>query len=100
MEIILALVAIAVLGAIAWYYWPRNDVNNDGKVNTKDVKDQITDAVTSVVDVNRDGAVNKDDAKKAVEVTASKVKKTAAKVERAVKPKTPKATIAKAKKPQ
>ena len=95
METILALVAIAVLGAAVWYYWPRKDINNDGKVNVSDVKDQITDAVTSVADVNRDGAVNKDDAKKVVETAAAKVKKTAAKVEKAAKPKKTKATTKK-----
>jgi hypothetical protein len=41
---------IVALAVLAWYWWPKSDLNNDGKVDAKDaavkVNDQITDAVT------------------------------------------------------
>ena len=41
---------IVALAVLAWYWWPKSDLNNVGKIDAKDaagkVNDQITDAVT------------------------------------------------------
>ncbi len=68
----------------AWKYWPKADVNNDGKVDGADVKA----AVKQVADVNKDGAVNVADAK----AVATKVKRTATKTATKVKEKTTRKT--------
>jgi Mg2+ and Co2+ transporter CorA len=52
---------IAGLVILAWYWWPKSDLNNDGKVDAKDavvkVNDQITDAVTQVVNKTEEEVV-------------------------------------------
>ena len=51
--IFVIVVGILVLG---WFFWPKTDLNKDGKTDVEDVKaavdvinDQITDAVTQAV---------------------------------------------------
>ena len=92
MEIIIALIAIVVLGAV-WYANRDTglDANKDGKVDLKDagvVLEQTAKVVVAEVekkaDLNKDGKVDSADAKVAVET----VKKTATKAKAAVKAKT------------
>jgi len=61
------------------------DVNNDGKINAKDITAAV--AMKTSLDVNKDGKVNVEDAKAVVEKVKTEVK---GKVAR--KPRTPKAT--------
>lgn len=84
MEIIIALVAIAVLGAV--FYFNRSsksfDVNNDGKVDLNDAKAAVDNTVTGVktaADVNKDGKVDAEDAKVVVAKTKQATKKAATK---------------------
>ena len=104
MEIIIALLVLAGLGAI-WYY-NRNkgfDANNDGKVNVDDFKPVVTNTVQAVVadakkaaDVNKDGAVNAADVKVVAKKAAAGAKKAATKAKTAVKKaRSPKLKVAK-----
>lgn len=84
MEIIIALVAIAVLGAV--FYFNRTtknfDVNNDGKVDLNDAKaavDNTVTGVTTAADVNKDGKIDAEDAKVVVEKTKQATKRVATK---------------------
>jgi len=106
MEILIGLLAVAVLGGI-WYF-NRNkgfDANQDGKVDLKDVKpvvENTVEAVKQAVDTNNDGKVTVADAKEAVSEVKEAVKSTvkkAAKPKAAKKPATAKAG-AKPKKPK
>ncbi len=103
MEIIIALIAIVVIGTI-WYVNRDTglDANKDGKVDLKDagvLLDQtareIKEEVKEVADVNKDGKVDSADVKVVAEKTKETVKKAATKVKAATskprKPKTPKA---------
>lgn len=67
MDIIVIAIVIAVLGYTAWKFWPKADVNNDGKVDVADVK--------TVADVNNDGKVDIADAVEAVKKTTTRAKK-------------------------
>jgi hypothetical protein len=101
MEIIIGLLAIAVLAGI-WYFNRGTgfDANKDGKVDLKDVKPAVETAVEAVkeaADVNKDGKVGVADAKEAVVKTAKKV---AAKPRAPAKPKAPAKSKAPAKKPK
>ena len=110
MEIILVILALAVVGVI-WFVNRDTgaDVNGDGKVDVQDVKAAVEKTVATVkaaADVNKDGTVNTKDinavatkAKATVRKTATKattkaketVKKTATKAtgaKRGPKPKT------------
>jgi hypothetical protein len=103
MEIILALIAVVVLGAI--WYTNRNtgfDANKDGKVDLKDAgvmleqtANQVKEEVKQAADVNKDGKVDSADVKVVAEKTKETVKKAAVKAKTAVnktrKPRTPKA---------
>jgi hypothetical protein len=71
MDIIVTAIVIAVLGYSAWKFWPKADVNNDGKVDAADVK--------TVADVNKDGKVDVADAVEAVKKTTTRAKKVVAK---------------------
>lgn len=99
MEIIIALIAVVVLGAI-WYV-NRNtgfDANKDGKIDLKDagvMLEQTAKEVAVVADVNKDGKVDSADVKVVAEKTKETVKKAATKAKTAVsknkKTKAPKA---------
>jgi preprotein translocase subunit SecF len=104
MEIIIALLVFAGLGAV-WYY-NRNtgfDKNKDGKVDFSDVKPVVENTVQAVVadvkkaaDVNKDGAVTAADVKVVAKRAAAGAKKAATKAKPAVKkPRTPKLKVAK-----
>ena len=84
MEIIIALVAIVVIGAI-WYTNRSTgaDVNGDGKVDLADAKaavEKTVEAVTQVADANKDGKVDAADVKVAATKVKAAVKKTATKL--------------------
>ena len=71
MDIIVTTIVIAVLGYVAWKFWPKADVNNDGKIDATDVK--------TVADVNNDGKVDIADAVEVVKKTTTRAKKVVAK---------------------
>lgn len=85
------IVLIAALFGLIWYIWSSDiksavDVNKDGKVDTKDLKQVVTKAVeevNSVTDLNKDGKVDAADAAVIVEKVKRTAKKTAAKVKTA-----------------
>lgn len=90
MEIIIALVAVAVVGTLIYFNRSAKslDINNDGKVDLADAKaavDNAVSGVTAVADVNGDGVVDAADAKVVVEKAKTAVKKTATKARSAVK---------------
>ena len=90
MEIIIALVAVIVVGALVYFNRSAKslDINNDGKVDLADAKAAVANTVTGVanaVDVNRDGVVDAADVKAVVEKAKTEVKKTAAKARSAAK---------------
>ena len=104
MEIIIALLVLAGLGAV-WYY-NRNtgfDKNNDGKVDFSDVKPVVENTVQAAAadikkaaDVNKDGQVNAADVKVVAKKAAAGAKKAAGKAKTAVKKaRTPKLKVAK-----
>ena len=71
MDTIVTLVIVGVLAYVAWTFWPKADVNGDGKVDAADVK--------SAADVNKDGKVDAKDAVEVVKKTATRAKKVATK---------------------
>jgi preprotein translocase subunit SecF len=82
MEIIIAIVIVAV-GAI-WYFNRDKglDVNSDGKVDVKDLEVAVENAVVAVkevIDVNKDGAVDAKDVKAVATKAKATVRKTATK---------------------
>lgn len=82
METIIWLMLLATIGYVVWkFWWPKADVNKDGKVDTADVTATVEKAVT-VLDVNKDGKIDTVDANIVVEKTAEKVKKTAVNVKK------------------
>jgi len=91
----LALIVLFVAAVFALWYFNRQkgfDANKDGKVDVKDVKPVVENAVQGVkeaADLNKDGKVNVADAKEVVE-----------KVKKAAKPKTSKPKTSKPKKPK
>jgi hypothetical protein len=97
MEIIIALLVLAGLGAI-WYY-NRNkgfDANKDGKVDFADAKPLVEETVKQVADVNKDGKVDVADVKVVAKKAATVAKKTATKAKTAVKKaRTPKMKVVK-----
>jgi len=88
MEIIIGLIVLVVAGAI-WYFNRSSknlDVNQDGKVDTKDAVAAVQNTVTGVkaaADVNQDGKVDTADAKEVVTKAKAAVKKTATKAKAA-----------------
>ena len=102
MEIIIALLVLAGLGA-GWYY-NRNkgfDANKDGKVDVADIKPAVETTVKAVAevakkaaDVNKDGKVDVADAKEAGKKVKAVAKKATTKAKTAAK-KTPKLKVAK-----
>jgi hypothetical protein len=104
MEIIIALVAIVVIGAI-WYTnrGTGADVNQDGKVDLADVKaavENTVEAVVAVADTNNDGKVDVADVKVAATKAKAAAKKTATKAKAAVKKAAPKAAAKRGPKPK
>jgi hypothetical protein len=90
MEILLALIAIVVIGALIYFNRSSKglDINNDGKVDLADAKAAVDNAVTGVTaaaDVNKDGKVDAADAKIVVEKAKTGAKKAATKAKTAVK---------------
>jgi hypothetical protein len=90
MEIIIALVAIVVVGALVYFNRSAKslDINNDGKVDLTDAKaavDNTVAGVAAVADVNKDGVVDAADAKVVVEKATAEVKKVSTKAKTAVK---------------
>jgi predicted nuclease of predicted toxin-antitoxin system len=82
----LLLLAIVVLAAAGIWYYNRNskslDINQDGKVDTADVKAAVSNAVSGVketADVNKDGKVDAADAQIVVEKAKTEVKAVAKK---------------------
>jgi hypothetical protein len=104
MEIIIALVAIVVIGAI-WYSNRSTgaDVNQDGKVDLADAKaavEKTVEAVTQVADANKDGKVDVADVKVVATKAKAAVKKTATTAKAAVKKAAPKAAAKRGPKPK
>jgi hypothetical protein len=90
MEIIIALVAIVVVGALAYFNRSAKslDINNDGKVDLADAKaavDNATTGVTAAADVNKDGKVDAADVKEVAKKATTGAKKAATKAKTAVK---------------
>lgn len=90
MEIIIALIAVVVIGAVIYFNRSSKglDVNNDGKVDLADVKaavDNTVTGVTATADVNKDGKVDAEDAKVVVSKAKTGAKKAATKAKAAVK---------------
>ena len=104
MEIIIALVAIVVIGAI-WYSNRSTgaDVNQDGKVDLADAKaavEKTVEAVTQVADANKDGKVDVADVKVVATKAKTAVKNTATKAKAAVKKAAPKTATKRGPKPK
>lgn len=104
MEIIIALVAIVVIGAV-WYTNRSTgaDVNQDGKVDLADAKaavEKTVEAVATVADANKDGKVDAADVKVVVTKAKTAVKKTATKAKAAVKKAAPKTASKRGPKPK
>ena len=104
MEIIIALVAVVVIGAI-WYTNRSTgaDVNGDGKVDLADAKaavEKTVEAVVTVADANKDGKVDVADVKVAATKAKTAVKKTATKAKAAVKKAAPKTASKRGPKPK
>lgn len=74
---VLFVLAVGALVVGIWYFWPKADVNKDGKVDVADVK--------AAADVNNDGKVNVEDAKVVVEKAKGTAKKAGAKAKATVK---------------
>jgi len=90
MEILLAIAAVVVVGAL--FYFNRSakslDINNDGKVDAADAKAAVQNTVEGVkatADVNKDGKVDIKDAKQVKEKAVAGVVKNASKAKAAVK---------------
>ena len=90
MEIVLALIALVVIGSLIYVNREAKDfdVNRDGKVDLEDAKEAVENTVaaaTNLADVNQDGKVDVADAKEVVKKTTNVAKKTATKAKTAVK---------------
>ncbi len=89
MEIVLLLVAVVIGVAIYYNRKSKNfDVNNDGKVDTADIKAAVNNIVCGAketADVNKDGKVDAADAKVVVEKAKTVAKKTTAKAKETIK---------------
>ena len=76
--IIIWILLLSAAAFLFWkYVWPKSDINDDGKVDFKDLKVNVL----NVTDVNKDGKVDTADAVESVQKVAAKatavVKKTA-----------------------
>lgn len=113
MEILLAIVAVVIVGTIIFFNRGSKglDVNADGKVDAEDAKAAVKNAVEGVkakADVNKDGKVDSADVKAVAEkakrkaktvatTAASKAKSTAKTATKTVKAATKKAPATRAK---
>ena len=99
MEILIAIAAVVVIGALVYFNRGSKglDVNNDGKVDAADAKAAVKNAVEGVkatADVNKDGKVNAADVKVVAEKAKTQAKKTVSKAKTAANK--AKATVKKA----
>jgi hypothetical protein len=90
MEIVLLAIAVVVIGAFIYYNRSSKglDVNNDGKVDSADVKAAVQNVVCGAketADVNKDGKVDAADVKVVTEKVKTVAKKTTAKAKETVK---------------
>ncbi len=90
MEIVLLAIAVVVIGAFIYYNRSSKsfDVNNDGKVDSADVKAAVQNVVEGVkitADANKDGKVDAADVKVVTEKAKAVAKKTTAKAKETVK---------------
>ena len=93
MEIVLIAVVAVVIGAVIYYNRSSKglDVNNDGKVDTADVKaavQNVAEGVKATADANKDGKVDAADVKVVAEKAKTGAKKVAGKAKEAVAKKT------------
>jgi hypothetical protein len=97
MEIVLALIALVVVGFIIYVNRESRslDINKDGKVDLGDAKAAIDNAVSAVkesADQNKDGKIDAQDVKIAAKKTKAVAKKAAGKAKTNVKAAAKKAT--------
>ncbi len=90
MEILIAIVAVVVVGALVYFNRSAKglDINNDGKVDLADVKAAVDNAVTgatTVADVNKDGKVDVADVKEVAKKATTGAKKAVTKAKTSVK---------------
>ena len=89
MEIVLFAIAAVVIGAFIYYNRSSKgfDVNNDGKVDSTDVKAAVQNVVCGVketADANKDGKVDAADVKVVAEKAKTGTKKAVVKAKEAV----------------
>lgn len=90
MEILLAIAVVVIIGALIYFNRSSKslDVNNDGKIDTADVKAAVQNVVCgvqAVADVNKDGKVDAADVKVVKQRAKAGAKKAAAKAKDTVK---------------
>jgi hypothetical protein len=90
MEIIIALIAVVVVGAIIYTNREARslDINKDGKVDLDDAKSAVINTVSAVskpLDADNDGKIDAKDAKAVASKAKAVVKKTASKAKETVK---------------
>jgi hypothetical protein len=90
MEILLAIAVVVVVGALIYFNRSSKslDINNDGKVDSADVKAAVQNAVEGVkatADVNKDGKVDAADVKVVATKATAGAKKAATKAKETVK---------------
>lgn len=104
MEIVIAIIAIVVIGAI-WYTNRSTgaDVNQDGTVDLADVAlaaRNTVEAVKETADANNDGKVDAADVKAVAKKTKAVAKKTATKAKATVKKAATKTASTRGRKPK
>jgi preprotein translocase subunit SecF len=90
MEILIALVAVVVVGALIYFNRSAKglDVNDDGKIDLADAKAAVENTVAGVAaaaDVNKDGKVDTADVKEVAKKATTEAKKAATKAKTVVK---------------
>lgn len=102
MEILLALIAVVVIGSLIYFNRSSKglDVNNDGKVDLADAKAAVGNAVAGVkstADVNKDGKIDAADVKEVAKKATTGAKRAATKAKETVKKTTTRGRKPKAK---